>query len=50
MKWYFREDDLARDDPPGIVLIFRAMKPLLVYDPVTETWRMKEHVKWPAIA
>jgi hypothetical protein len=29
MRWFFREDDIANDDPPGLRKLFELMRPHL---------------------
>ena len=38
MRWFFREIDLACDDPPGLVALFNEMKPYLEYDAARFIW------------
>lgn len=41
MRWYFTEFDLACNNPPGMVDLFKLMKSYLEYDLVLERWIVK---------
>ena len=43
MRWYFRDEDLAKGDSVGELLraLFARMKPLLEYDETRFIWIMR---------
>lgn len=41
MRWYFRDEDLAKDEPQGLCRLFELMQPALEYDEMRCIWIMK---------
>lgn len=43
MRWYITEIDLAKNDPKGIVELFKLYKHCFEHDPVQHRWIMKKN-------